>query len=157
MITCIETIGMACQTARCLRTKPHPYRLFPGFLNDTMHFSCYTYMYLHPVPLLCDVASRILIADIIYRNSVFSSLHFIGCTTTLELWAASNTGLLLTVHLYEVPSFLVFTSALMVCSTKYGYTTTDGTKRLVQIQAGVSNQQLTVLHKWMLALQIQYK
>ena len=107
--------------------------------------------------LLCDVASRILIADIIYRNSVFSSLHFIGCTTTLELWAASNTGLLLTVHLYEVPGSPVFTLALMICSTKYRYTTTDGTKRLVQIQAGVSNQQLTVLHKWMLALQIQYK
>ena len=95
--------------------------------------------------LLCDVASRILIADIIYRNSVFSSLHFIGCTTTLELWAASSTGF--NSPPYEVPGSPVFTSVLMICSIKYGYTTTDGTKRLVQIQAGVSNQQLTVLHK----------
>ena len=72
------------------------------FLNDTMHFSCYIYVPTSSNSILCDVASRNLIADIIYHNSVFSSDNFIGCTTTVEFCATSNTGLPLTVHLLGI-------------------------------------------------------
>ena len=51
--------------------------LVSGFLNDTMHFSCYTYVPTSSSSMLCDVASRILIADIILHSSVFGSLDFI--------------------------------------------------------------------------------
>ena len=79
VIKCIETIGMACQTARCLPTKPYPYQLLTLFLGFWMIqcISVVIYMYLHLAALLCNVAIRILIADIILHSSVFSSLDFI--------------------------------------------------------------------------------
>ena len=56
VIKCIETIGMACQTARCLPTKLHPYQLLTLFLGFWMIqcISVVIYMYLH-LAALCYV------------------------------------------------------------------------------------------------------
>ena len=120
------------------------FNLVSGFLNDIMHFSCYIYVPTSSSSMLCDVSSRSLIADIIYHNSVFSSLNFnnswvLRCKeyrlAFISPLSWNNT----------VPGSPMFASCLMICSTKYRYTTTDGKRRLVQIQTRVSNQQLTIL------------
>ena len=144
---------MPCQTARCLQTKPCPYQLLTLFLGFGMIYRCLQcisvviYMYLVPTSsrsMLCDVASRILIADIIcLQQSLFHRLHnnswALGCQ---QYRLAFNNP---PPWNNEVLGSPVFTLALMICNTKYRYATTDGKRRLIQIQTRVSNQQLTHL------------
>ena len=98
--------------------------LVSGFLNDTMHFSCYIYVPTSSSSMLCDVACRNHTADIIFHNSCSSS-HFIGCTTTLEFCMSCKQYRLA----FNSPPPWTYNkgagshasaSALFICSTKSG-------------------------------------